>query len=305
MAASDYETRQDLTELEMSIRTATMSNSYSPVTRRPGFFRKLVVTLLFVVGIASFMALFNGYQKNLSSFWMMVLAILSIGLASGAASRITFYQWSGFIRFFVMLLALPLGLFVLGVLTNWQIGIGPLSPWARGNIPQDELIQLGGAFLVAIICMEAWWKHPSKNEDAIEVQRSPGSREQMPVTTAVPSIQPRRQAHAQENLTYVQKGNSRLKFLKTNKARSRKTPVVDKLILTHKAETTRTRRKRLFNRKPKLQLSVFEEHRCPYCLDEVKRNDPRGVKECDVCHSLHHADCWAITGMCQVPHLNS
>ena len=146
----------------MSIRTATMTNSYSPTIRQSGFFRKLVVTLLFVVGIAGFMALFNDYQKNISSFWMMVFAILSIGLASGAASRITFYQWSGLVRFLVMLLALPLGLFVLGVLTNWKIGIGPLNPWVKGIIPQDELIQLGGALFVAIICLEAWWKPPVK-----------------------------------------------------------------------------------------------------------------------------------------------
>jgi hypothetical protein len=50
---------------------------------------------------------------------------------------------------------------------------------------------------------------------------------------------------------------------------------------------------------------VVEEHRCPYCLDAVARTDPRGVKECEVCHTLHHADCWAITGICQVPHLNT
>jgi hypothetical protein len=289
----------------MSIRTATMRNSYSPAPRRPGFFRKLVVTFLFVVGIASFMALFNVYQKSLSSFWMIVLAILSIGLASGAASRITFYQWSGFIRFFVMLLVLPLGLFVLGVLTNWRIGIGPLNPWAKGIIPQDELIQLGGALLVAIICLEAWWKPPSKIEDVAEVQRSSRSREQTPVTAARQSVRPRRQAHTHESLTYLPKGNSRLKFLKAAKSRSRPIPAVDKLILTHTVQPTRSRRKRLFNRKPNLQISVFEEHRCPYCLDEVKRNDSRGIKECEVCHSLHHADCWAITGMCQVPHLNT
>jgi hypothetical protein len=24
--------------------------------------------------------------------------------------------------------------------------------------------------------------------------------------------------------------------------------------------------------------------------------------ECQICHTLHHADCWAITGTCQVPH---
>jgi ribosomal protein L37AE/L43A len=289
----------------MSIRTATMSNFYSPMKRRPGFFRKLVVTLLFVVCIGGFMALFQTYQKNLSSFWMMVFAVLSIGLASGAASRASFYQWSGLVRFFVILLVLPLGLFVLGVLTNWQMGIGPLNPWAKGIIPQDELIQLGGAFLVAFICLEAWWKPSSKFEDAAEAQRSSRSREQMPVTAAMQSVQPRRQARAQEGLTFLPKRDSRPKFLKANKARNRKIPAVDKLILSNTAHTTRSRSKRLFNRKPKLQISLYEEHRCPFCLEEVKRNDSRGVKKCEVCNTLHHADCWAITGNCQVPHLNS
>ena len=289
----------------MSIRTATISNSYSPATRRPGFFRKLVVTLLFVAGIAGFMALFNVYQKNLSSFWMTAFAILSIGLASGAASRITFYQRSGFIRFFVILLVLPLGLFVLGVLTNWQMGIGPLNPWAKGIIPQDELIQLGGALLIAFICLEAWWKPPSKIEGVAEVQRSSRSREQTPVLAAMQSVQPRQQAHTQESLTFLPKRNSRLKFLKANKAHSRTNPAVDELIFTNTAQPTRSRRNRLFSRKPNLQISLYEEHRCPFCLEEVKRNDPRGVKKCDVCNSLHHADCWAVTGMCQVPHLNT
>jgi ribosomal protein L37AE/L43A len=54
----------------------------------------------------------------------------------------------------------------------------------------------------------------------------------------------------------------------------------------------------------KIVIAPVEEHRCPYCLEPVKRNDPRGVVECDVCHTLHHADCWAITGTCQVPHYN-
>jgi hypothetical protein len=47
------------------------------------------------------------------------------------------------------------------------------------------------------------------------------------------------------------------------------------------------------------------EDRCPYCFDVVKRKDPRGVKICEVCGTPHHADCWAITGKCQVPHLNT
>jgi len=59
------------------------------------------------------------------------------------------------------------------------------------------------------------------------------------------------------------------------------------------------------SRKARVQLALVEEHRCPYCLETVTRTDPRGVKECTVCHTLHHKDCWDITGTCQVPHLNN
>jgi hypothetical protein len=44
---------------------------------------------------------------------------------------------------------------------------------------------------------------------------------------------------------------------------------------------------------------------CPYCLEEVAPNDPRGVVVCEICGTPHHADCWAITGKCEVPHLQT
>ncbi|MCX8062532.1 MAG: hypothetical protein N3D16_08115 [Anaerolineales bacterium] len=51
-----------------------------------------------------------------------------------------------------------------------------------------------------------------------------------------------------------------------------------------------------------VRLLSDEEHRCPYCLEMVLENDPRGVKICPICGTHHHADCWAVTGVCQVPH---
>lgn len=47
-----------------------------------------------------------------------------------------------------------------------------------------------------------------------------------------------------------------------------------------------------------------EEHRCPYCLEIVEPRDPRGVEICPICRTHHHADCWAVTGTCQVPHFH-
>ncbi len=293
----------------MSISSATMSNSYSSAPRRPGFFRKLVVFLMFVAGIVCFVVLLNFYQTNLPPFWMTVFAILGVGLATGAGSRLLFYKWSGFVRFFLMVIALLPALFVLGILTNWQMGIGPLNPWFVGEIDPYELIQLGGALLVASIALEAWWKPTPRIDSGVsEVRYSSRSRrrEQTPVAASMQST-PRSsalQVRPPEKLTYASKGRSRLKFAKAAKSRSR-TPAAEKLILAHTPQPRRSRRKRLFNRKPNLQISMYEEHRCPFCLEEVKRNDPRGVKKCEVCNTLHHADCWAITGFCQVPHLNT
>jgi len=289
----------------MSSPIAAMSNYYSPATRRPGFLRKLAVTFLFGLGITGFMALINVYQKNVSSFWMMIFAILGIGLACGAATRFSFYYWSGFIRFIVILLVLPAALFILGVLTNWQLGIGPLNPWAKGMIPQDELIQLGGAFLVAFISLEAWWTPPSKIKDNAEAPLSPRNREQASEIVANHPYQPRLAAQIPENLTFLPQRKSQLKFLKASKAHQTTNPAHEKLFLVQPAQPTRSRHKKIFNRKPNLHISRNEEHRCPFCLEEVKRRDPRGVKKCEVCNAYHHADCWAITGMCQVPHLNS
>lgn len=51
-----------------------------------------------------------------------------------------------------------------------------------------------------------------------------------------------------------------------------------------------------------IRLTGRAEDRCPYCLEIVLRRDPRGVVTCPECHTRHHADCWAVTGVCQVPH---
>jgi hypothetical protein len=60
-------------------------------------------------------------------------------------------------------------------------------------------------------------------------------------------------------------------------------------------------RSRLRRKKP-VELVGTEEHCCPYCLEPVDKNDPRGMTSCPICHTWHHSDCWAVTGTCQVPH---
>jgi len=67
---------------------------------------------------------------------------------------------------------------------------------------------------------------------------------------------------------------------------------------------TRTRRRPLPVRKSsEVRVIAKAEDRCPYCLDVIGKNDPRGVVVCEICGAPHHADCWEAGGKCQVPHL--
>lgn len=53
-----------------------------------------------------------------------------------------------------------------------------------------------------------------------------------------------------------------------------------------------------------VKLMGDEEHVCPYCLEEVLKNDSRGVSVCKECGTWHHQDCWDVTGGCGVAHRN-
>jgi len=300
----------------MSTQIATMSDSYSSLARIASFIVKLVVLVSFVAGIVALMALFDFYQTNLSQLMMMLFAIISISLAAGLGTRVVFYEFSGFVRSLMVLLLLPLGLFAIGLFTKWRMGIGPFEPWLRGNVDWFQLAQLSGGFFIAFLALWAWRK-PVEVEEPEEmlprVRRSSARKGQAraaassePARFKIPQINlnpPR--LHLPESWTQP-RGNSRSRANHRTNSHGRRKRGADKLVVQRPASPVRPKRSRKSaRRKPELQFSVYEEHRCPYCLDEVKRNDPRGVKECSVCHALHHADCWNITGMCQVPHLNS
>jgi ribosomal protein L37AE/L43A len=72
-----------------------------------------------------------------------------------------------------------------------------------------------------------------------------------------------------------------------------------------KVKKPRSTKQRARRKWTKVRLKPKVEHRCPYCLEVVKTRDPRGVVKCSTCKTLHHADCWGMTGTCQVPHHNS
>jgi hypothetical protein len=129
-------------------------------------------------------------------------------------------------------------------------------------------------------------------------------------TAATPKTKARRSARSPRVSALPHLSFPKTRFRNSNakpKARRKRTerPLISTSVISDSAQVARPRHWNPLHRKPQIQLAVYEEHRCPYCLEEVQRNDPRGVVECEVCHTLHHKDCWDITGACQVPHLNT
>jgi hypothetical protein len=173
------------------------------------------------------------------------------------------------------------GLALLGWFTGWGFGIdlfraGPsrVDAWELGQV-----LLAGGFALLALFA----WQYPVQSVSAVShtrAARSPSHARRKPQKR--PSRAPKPRPAVPAISQTVQ-------------------PVSQKI----STQAVKAKRKRASHPRPRLVLSSQEEHRCPYCLEIIDPDDPRGVVECEICHTLHHADCWAITGACQVPHFTA
>ena len=228
----------------------------------------LLLALLIVVTAMGLLALFMQIRVA-SPVLSFVLIGAVMGLVAGISVRRVFGKYIVMLRVSSTMAFIVGGLSLLGWFTGWRMGIGPLI-FGRDSVDWWGLGQFLFATWIAFLVLYAW-RRPAK-----AVAPSPKSkRVRSPAKT---SNRPAK---------------------RSPKARASKSPAVKGTAAT---PPVKTQRKRLTRRKLHLQLSREEEHRCPYCLELIEPDDPRGAVECKICHTLHHADCWAVTGACQVPH---
>ncbi len=276
-----------------------MSPAHTSYDREPShLLRKLVLLFLLVTSAALGGVLLFRKEFDFPIVLFAFFTNVSLGLIAGLGVRTVLRNQGWFVRGMAAAALVVVGLGVLGYFTDWQVGIGPLE-FGRTNVDWLDLTQMVIAIDTAWITLRAWQSSTAGTVDSASrsVSRPIRRRTTQASGTSAPRVQlPRGWA-------VWPKPKVRTNAVSRSRAASR--PPV---LTFQKAQPPPVRPKRrsgLFRRRPQVQLAVTEEHRCPYCLDLVKRTDPRGVRECDVCHTLHHADCWAITGVCQVPHLNT
>lgn len=278
--------------------------------------RRLFLLLLLVLALSLGLVLLSRQRTALPPILFHVLADASLGLIAGLGTRAALRRLPWPVKAIASAAASILGLAILGYLTDWKSGIGPFQAglvnvnwldWAHlplalplrfGTSGMDllDLAHMAIAVDVSWLALRAWSRGPRTSAQTRATAPRQVSRPRAAVVqrTAVPAN------NGVARVRVPSRPSLRPRIRRGTSGRS----LVAKATPLRPARTG-SRRWSPLRRKPTVQLAVYEEHRCPYCLQEVSRNDPRGTVECPICHTLHHKECWDITGTCQVPHLNN
>ena len=278
----------------MALRTAVMNSAdVTPRLRKPRhLLRKLSLLFLLTAAYALGLVLLLTKTAWFPLILFSYMADGTLAVVSGFGTRLLLSKRHWLIRTITATLMPVVGLAILGYFSNWKIGID-ITALSRGYFSWTDSIHLIVGITGSWAALWAWYRPaPIDIDDSTGVEAVHSAVVVQPGRVRPPrswSLRPRLRLGSGID---VHSGNGSGPSVRA------RTKFVTK-------QPTRPRRRSSLVRRPHVQLAVVEEHRCPYCLEPVSRSDPGGVKECEVCHSLHHADCWAITGMCQVPHLNT
>jgi hypothetical protein len=284
---------------------ASLLMSDSSVTKpKPagsGFPRKVVLLLMLqIVAVLGLYLLFSRGPTPLLG--MNLLATLLLGMVAGFSARFALRKRNWFLRFITATASLIVGLYIFGMITSWRVGIGPVVFW-NSAIDWIGLGKLSLGITSLLLSMHVWQKRTatpvlspvSVSAPAPLVAEAPRTARRSKPRPARPKRKPSRQPSFP---VLSPKGKPAAAKKVAAKSAAKAVPVDSKKI----SRPATKPRPSLFHHKPQVHLSKIERHLCPYCLEPVTRNDARGVVECDICHTLHHGDCWAIAGSCQVPH---
>lgn len=250
---------------------------------RPLVIGVIITALAAVLAGLAFVSL--GRSSRMLPELLAPIGSLGVGLASGFSARWSLTGHSRWRRWWVALFAVCCGLIAFGSPGSNTLGLDLLNP-RRVRPDWIGLAQVAAGMMTASLAVLAWSSQPAVNP-------APRPRPRPAVSTArprrksidlKPSVVPairslgRRRTDTQPLLRLPERGlkfNTRSQVQKRSRVRS-----------AHAG----------------IQIDTQEQHRCPYCLEPVDPRDSAGVRVCSICHTLHHADCWEVTGTCQVPH---
>ena len=284
----------------MAVRAVTMSPTDNPsLSSKPRHLsRKLTLLFLLISAYALGLVLLFYKRLDFPLILFTFFADCTLAIVAGFGSRLVLSKQHWFIRSMAAMLMVMVGQVILGYFSQWRIGLD-VPQLLDGYVSWMDMSHLTLGILAAMSALWAWWR-PRPNPEFDDFP-APVSVTPLRSNTGQAGRPRVRLPHNWSLNPGTMTSRPRVGSHSGNGGHPASRPRL-KLVT---GQAVRPKPRRSSRHRPHVQLALVEEHRCPYCLEPVSRTDPRGVKECEVCHALHHADCWAITGTCQVPHLNS
>jgi hypothetical protein len=307
----------------------------------PGRIGLVVLTAVLVAAVIPLLFLFN---QAIMPVALKIIAIACIGIASGFTARRLLNTNTRLLTMLVAFIAVYASLWLLSILTSDYIGIQPFHSWSGPDWSGLIQLGLATIISwMALQAWKRPSKtgsvttSPAGGRNRIQKITSPRNHKGRPAPTRIKKSTPRTGSHGKKDLypnlhlpqfaqtkywadqwknvqirTHRSIHSSQLKL----SALLRQPLNQANNLLTRPYVKTRSPQKsiQVRSRKPKvntlkrtrtnIRLTSAVEHRCPFCLEPVEKKDVRGVKVCPICHTHHHADCWDVTGTCQIPHMH-
>ena len=276
-----------------------------------GIFKWLAV-LAFSLSAGLLVIIFLSDQPQINAFLLRILILLAIGFIGGLFMRFLFRKGFAFILILVGLITNVMALLIIDYFYETDYFFSFLTKDFKFQIPStSDIAQIILLFLIslpAILLFRRKKKH-----------KVPENKNQQPRQSLSDRIKPiAYQANPINwNIRLPKIGWKSPKPADIKKSTASTVHLSASSISTEKrASLKSTHRKKSLKKKIKLpgikthhtnndvKLMGEEEHVCPYCLEEVVRNDSRGLVICPECNTWHHQDCWDVTGACGVAHRN-
>lgn len=278
--------------------------------------RKVIVLFLLVVAATRGLVLLREHGNPTPLLLYNLLADISIGTLVGLGCRIALRRRSWWLKVLVSAALSIVGLAILGALTQATSGIGPLRvetvrvDWLKPlgvalrvpQLPRSPSTDLMDAahMMIAMDCswivLRAWNAPDRPKKRSAGGPRVPARRAAARVVSGL--------YHADSRVVPAVPSHAR-----RGRRRNIRPPgtVPSRALrgISIRGGRPSGLRRSFRRRAPAVHLARYEQHRCPYCLEDIGRNDGHGSVECPICHTLHHKDCWDVTGTCQVPHLSA
>jgi hypothetical protein len=295
---------------------------------------RILLVVLLSLAFSVLVPLLFLYNRGILPAVLKWTSLAAVGVFAGLVSRLLLGERTALLRLLAALLALLASLLLLGLLYPGDVGARLPDRYQSGlNLAWLGQFALGSA--LAFVTLQAWKVRVKpagrKKRAGSERKRSasPGSRKPrakgstktgravQPDRAAQPGVPPAQARPASHPVKNIPSLAERLHWERRWSSLNKKLHEWWEHGLGEPAGAVPRLSKRPLVRLPRrhrpvaapspqpdspVRLVGEEEHRCPYCLELVMKNDPRGITVCPICHTQHHADCWALTGVCQVPH---